>query len=389
MGAVAGPLLLLALLSLAFSPVAALGAPFLAITMWLVRPLAVLQRHRVAWLTGTAVTEGYRPVSGPLLTRVRMVLTDPATWRDLAWLAGQFLAGLVAITCLLLLASGILGLAAPLFRALLPPSAVFAPAFPVTDMARAFATVPLGAALVMAGWWACRGVATGSARLSAWLLAPSERALLRARMEHLAKTRAQTVDAHSSELRRIERDLHDGAQARLVALSMSLGMAEEEIGRDPDAARQLVAEARASASLALTELRDLVRGIHPPVLTERGLASAVEALALASAVPVDVDVRLSQRPPAPLESTLYFVIAESLANIARHSNASCASVKLWRNDSRLCLTVCDDGCGGADPARGSGLSGIQRRLAAFDGQLTITSPPGGQTQLSIELPCPP
>ena len=172
MGAVTGPLLLLVLLSLAFSPVASLGAPFLAVTTWLVRPLATLQRRRAAWLTGAAVTQGYRPVNGPLLTRVRMVLADPATWRDLGWLASQFLAGLVALTCLLVLASGIVGLTAPLSRALLPPSATIAVAFPVTDMARAFATMPLGAALLVAGWWACRSAATGSARLSAWLLAP-------------------------------------------------------------------------------------------------------------------------------------------------------------------------------------------------------------------------
>jgi signal transduction histidine kinase len=206
-------------------------------------------------------------------------------------------------------------------------------------------------------------------------------------MEHLAETRAETVDARAAELRRIERDLHDGAQARLVSLAMSLGMAEEEIDRDPAAARQLVAEARASASIALSELRGLVRGIHPPVLTERGLGGAVEALALASAVPVEVDVQLDQRLPAPLESALYFVIAEALANVARHGDASWAFVRLWRDDGRLRLLVHDDGRGGADPAHGSGLRGIQQRLAAFDGSLTLTSPPHGPTELFAELPC--
>jgi signal transduction histidine kinase len=343
----------------------------------------------VAWQTGTAVARGYHPVHGPLLERTRIVLSDPATWRDLGWLAAQFLAGLVALTCLLVLASGVVGLTAPLLRAMLPPSATFSVAFPVTGMARAFATMPIGGALLIAGWWACRSAAAGSARLSGWLLAPSERTLLRARMEQLAQTRTQTVDTHSAALRRIERDLHDGAQARLVALSMCLGMAEDEIRRDPEAARQLMAEAHASADVALTELRHLVRGIHPPVLTERGLSSAVQALALASAVPVDADVRLSRRLPAPLESALYFVIAEALANTARHSNASSAFVQLSVHDGRLCLTIRDNGRGGANPACGSGLRGIQRRLAAFDGQLTISSPLGGPTELSVELPCPP
>jgi signal transduction histidine kinase len=206
-------------------------------------------------------------------------------------------------------------------------------------------------------------------------------------MEHLAESRAETVDARAAELRRIERDLHDGAQARLVSLAMSLGMAEEEIDRDPNAARELIAEARASASTALTELRGLVRGIHPPVLTERGLGGAVEALALASAVPIEVDVQLDRRLPAPLESALYFVIAEALANVARHSDASWAFVRLWRDDGKLRLMVRDDGCGGADPARGSGLRGLQRRLAAFDGSVTLSSPPGGPTELFAELPC--
>ncbi len=255
-------------------------------------------------------------------------------------------------------------------------------------MARAFATMPLGAVLLIAGWWAGRGVAAGSARLSAWLLAPGDRARLRAQVEHLAVTRAEAVDARAADLRRIERDLHDGAQARLVALAMNLGMAEEEIGRDPEAARRLVAEARMSARLALAELRDLARGIHPPVLTERGLAGAVEALALASAVPVDVDVRLGGRLPAPLESAVYFVIAEALANAARHGDASQAAVRIWAEQGRLRLIVRDDGQGGADPARGSGLRGIQRRLAAFDGRLTIASPLGGPTELFAEVPYP-
>ena len=148
-----------------------------------------------------------------------------------------------------------------------------------------------------------------------------------------------------------------------------------------------MSEARASARTALSELRHLVRGIHPPVLTERGLGGAVEALALASAVPVEVDVQLDERLPAPLESALYFVIAEVLANMARHSDASWAFVRLWLEDGRLRLMVQDDGHGGADPARGTGLRGIERRLAAFDGRMTLSSPAGGPTELFAELPC--
>ena len=245
----------------------------------------------------------------------------------------------------------------------------------------------LGAFFLVGGWYGCRRLPVPLARLSGWLLAPGENARLRAQMEHLAETRDETVDARAAELRRIERDLHDGAQARLVSLTMSLGMAEQELDRHPEAARQLVAEARASARTALNELRHLVRGIHPPVLTERGLGGAVEALALASAVPVEVEVQLDERLPAPLESALYFVIAEALANVARHSEASWAFVRLWKEQGRLRLMVHDDGHGGADPARGSGLRGIEQRLAAFDGHLTLSSPPGGPTELFAELPC--
>jgi len=148
-----------------------------------------------------------------------------------------------------------------------------------------------------------------------------------------------------------------------------------------------VVEARASARTALNELRHLVRGIHPPVLTERGLCGAVEALALASAVPVEVEVQLDERLPAPLESALYFVIAEALANVVKHSSASWAFVRLWHEQRKLRLMVHDDGRGGADPARGSGLRGIQQRLAAFDGTVTLSSPLGGPTELFAELPC--
>jgi signal transduction histidine kinase len=341
-GILAVLLLFLAVGTLVISPVAGLGLPFLAVMTWLVRPLASVERHRVRWVTGTAVAPAYRPLRGSLLARVRVLLTDTGTWRDLAWLAVASVAGLLGLVFLL---------------------------------------VPV------AGWWVCRRMTVGLARLSGWLLAPGEGARLRAQMEHLAATRAETVDARAAELRRIERDLHDGAQARLVSLAMSLGMAEEEIDRDPAVARQLVAEARDSAGTALSELRNLVRGIHPPVLTERGVGDAVQALALASAVPVEVDVQLDERLPAPLESALYFVIAEALANVARHSDASWAFVRVWREDARLRLMVHDDGHGGADPARGSGLRGIQQRLAAFDGNLTLASPPGGPTELFAELPC--
>jgi signal transduction histidine kinase len=195
------------------------------------------------------------------------------------------------------------------------------------------------------------------------------------------------VDAQAAELRRIERDLHDGAQARIVSLGMTIGLAEELIERDPAAARKLLAEARESSSAALVELRHLVRGIHPPVLAERGLDGAVRALALSLPIPITVDIDLPGRPDTPVESAAYFVVAEALANVSRHSAASTAWVRMRHADGVLFMTVGDDGIGRADPAAGTGLRGIERRLAAFDGTIALSSPPGGPTVVTMELPC--
>jgi signal transduction histidine kinase len=195
------------------------------------------------------------------------------------------------------------------------------------------------------------------------------------------------VDASAAELRRIERDLHDGAQARLVALAMNLGVAEDVIDADPAGAKALLTEARAGAGAALTELRGLVRGIHPPVLADRGLAAAVQALTLGSAVPVELDLRLERRLAAAVESAAYFATAEALTNAIRHSGAGQVRVRVVDAGNAVRITVRDDGCGGADPSRGTGLLGIQRRLSAFDGGLSVSSPPGGPTVLEMELPC--
>jgi signal transduction histidine kinase len=372
------PLLVLALVTLVLAPLGDLGLPFLAVMTGLVRPLARAERFRVGLVTGAGVAEAYRPLRGSLRSRIRTLLSDVGTWRDLGWLFVQIVAGGVGLAFLAALVVG------PLFMATVPFDYLRG-----AGDGKVLELLPLGAFFAALGWVGCRPVAKAMAALSEQLLAPDETALLRAQMTHLAETRDETVDARAAELRRIERDLHDGAQARLVSLTMSLGMAENELDRDPAAARQLVIEARASARTALNELRHLVRGIHPPVLTERGLGGAVEALALASVVPVEVDVVLDERLPAPLESALYFIIAEAMANIARHSEATWAFVRLWKEDGRLRLIVHDDGRGGADPARGSGLRGMQQRLAAFDGTFTLSSPAGGPTELFAELPCRP
>jgi len=222
--------------------------------------------------------------------------------------------------------------------------------------------------------------------LAAVMLTSPRRAEMAERIETLETSRAGAVDAQETELRRIERDLHDGAQARLVALGMSLGMAEQKLSEDPQRAGELLAEARVGAEHALRELRDLARGIHPPVLADRGLEAALASLASSTPLRVGLTVEVAPRPAPAVESAAYFVAAEALANAAKHARAQQVEITVVRAGEALELEVRDDGAGGADP-RGSGLRGLRRRVEALDGSLTVTSPPGGPTMIRAALPC--
>ena len=210
---------------------------------------------------------------------------------------------------------------------------------------------------------------------------------LTSRVQRLSETRLDAVDTAAAELRRVERDLHDGAQARLVALGMSLRAAERLFETSPGAALALVGEAREMSSRALTELRDLVRGILPPVLADRGLGDAVRALALETPVATKLDIDLPGRLAEPVESAAYFAVAEVLANAAKHAQARMVEIHMLHTGDVLRIAVTDDGIGGADPANGSGLRGVERRLGTFDGILAVNSPPGGPTIVVIEVPC--
>jgi signal transduction histidine kinase len=207
------------------------------------------------------------------------------------------------------------------------------------------------------------------------------------RVQTLTRTRSEAVDTAVAELRRIERDLHDGAQARLVAVGMSLQAAERLFASNPEAALALVGEAKESSSRALTELRDLVRGIYPPVLADRGLGDAIRALALDTPLPTVVDVDLPEQVDLPVASAVYFSVAEALANATKHAHARSVRIVLSQAAGMLRAEVTDDGAGGADPAAGTGLAGVERRLATFDGILAVSSPPGGPTIVVIEVPC--
>ncbi|HEV2068150.1 MAG TPA: sensor histidine kinase, partial [Thermomicrobiales bacterium] len=218
-------------------------------------------------------------------------------------------------------------------------------------------------------------------------LAPSTEEVLTERVEELTESRSAIMRAMHLERRRIERDLHDGAQQRLVSLAMELGLAREKMGTDLEAARKLLDESHEDAKLVLAELRDLVRGIHPAVLTDRGLDAAISAIAGRSRIPVGVDVRLPDRQPEEVEGTAYFVVVEALTNIAKHSEATEANVAIRRDRGWLRITVADNGKGGADPARGTGLRGLSDRILALDGRMAIESPPGVGTTLMVEIPC--
>jgi signal transduction histidine kinase len=233
-----------------------------------------------------------------------------------------------------------------------------------------------------------RLLAAVDARRTRWFLGPSRRhEQLQDRVEVLETSRSRVVDAAEAERRRIERDLHDGAQQRLVALAMDLGMAREKLASDPDKARELLDDAHAEAKQALVELRNLARGIHPAVLTDRGLDAALSAIAARSPVPVDLRVDVGPRPDTNVESVAYFVVSESLTNVAKHSGATRASVQVARRGNRLVIEVTDNGRGGADPDLGTGLAGLRDRIAGVDGWFHVSSPVGGPTTLLVELPC--
>ncbi len=237
------------------------------------------------------------------------------------------------------------------------------------------------------GLWAAPWLLRGYGFLARSMLAPTRQAELALRVRQLAQTRTEALDTGAAEIRRIERDLHDGAQARLVAMGMTLDAAGQIMDENPEAARALVFEARDASIRALAELRALVRGIHPPVLADRGLADAIQALALDSPMRIHVVSDLHGRPSAPIESAAYFAVSELLANVSKHAEARETWIDIRYTDGMLRIGVTDNGHGGADPSRGSGLRGIERRLASFDGVMAISSPPGGPTAVTMEIPC--
>ncbi|CAM5545427.1 sensor histidine kinase [Streptomyces fumanus] len=363
-----------------------IGLPLLGLTALAGIPVAAVERHRLRLAGLGPVPARHRTPGAPglpawLATRLR----EPATWRELAYavLLGTLLWPLDALAVACAAGGPLALLAVPaLFAADGEAKAV--KLWTVHSWPAACAVAALGVVLLAAGAYALGGYAGARAELARVLLGAGDDG---DRVTELVRSRVRLVDAFEAERRRIERDLHDGAQQRLVALSMTLGLAR--LDAPPGPLADQLARAHDEAGRALAELRELIHGIHPQVLTDYGLRAAVADAADRSPVPVDLALDLPGRLPRPVESAAYFVVCEALANIAKHSGARRARVRGGHTDGRLVLEIGDDGHGGADPAGGSGLTGLADRVSVLDGRLSLSSPPGGPTLLRVEIPCRP
>jgi signal transduction histidine kinase len=326
----------------------------------------------------------------PVPTDFRAAIGVPAVRRELGWVVchatAGFFAGLAGLT---LVFYAVTNGTFPLWWYLVDPARASdsLSLLPVDDLGDAFLVSLMGL-----GWLVVdMAVIPVVAWLQAWpgraLLGPAPGTDLALRVAHLTSTRAAALDAHTAELRRIERALHDGTQNRLVAVTVLLGAARRALARDPASADAVLGHAQDAAEQALTELRGVVRTILPPVLTDRSLPDALTSLATTCPVPCRIDAEVPGRSAASAEATVYFAVAESLTNVAKHSGARQAQVRLRRTGDRLCVAISDDGKGGADAQRGSGLAGIRRRVEAHDGTFTLVSPSGGPTHLTVSVPC--
>ncbi|WP_179272694.1 sensor histidine kinase [Streptomyces sp. XY006] len=391
-GAVAGAVVLVGIVLSAVAggvlALALVGIPLLLATALAGLPVAVVERLRLRLVDAEPAPDPHEPPGAPglrawLATRLR----ERATWRELGH--ALLFAGLLWPVDALVLAVGLL---APLSVLLTPLLLLVAgeakvlKLWLVTGWPAAFGWAVLGLLLLVLGGYLL-GVAAGArAGLTRLLVAPRE-VDLGARVVELTRSRARLVDAFEAERRRIERDLHDGAQQRLVALTMTLGLAR--LDAPPGPLADQLATAHEEAGAALAELRELIHNIHPKVLADYGLEAAVCDAADRSAVPVDVDLELPGRLSPAVEATAYFVVCEALANVDRHSGANRAEVSGGHRDGRLCLRIRDDGRGGARAGQGSGLTGLADRVSVLDGRLSLSSPPGGPTLLCVEIPCDP
>lgn len=381
--------IVLAVLAFALMPLFLLGIPLAFVTFAASRGMAHAERARLGTFD--------EPVADPVppLTRTTWMgrlaerFRSKPRWREIAHHLALLPIGAIGFA----LAFGVwcgsaMLLSMPLLAGELPGESAKVYFFEIAAGRDAWLAAAAGLlGLVLLAPWVTLGVARVEHKIARGLLGPNPSEALGLEVARLQTSRAAAVDAGERERRRIERDLHDGAQQRLVALAADLGAARERLERDPDGAKELVVSAHEEAKAALQEIRDLVRGIHPVILEDRGLDPALSAIVARLPIPVSVDVTVAERPPAAVESAAYFVVAEALMNVARHSGATRAWVDVARAGERLVIEVRDDGRGGADPSRGSGLRGLHERVTALGGSMLVISPDGGPTTVSVELPC--
>jgi signal transduction histidine kinase len=379
-------------LSLGFSllVLALVGLPLLGLTLRLASWFAVAERARMGLMLGVRVPAwpaesraGYRWGIVPR----RRVLAERATWGEIGYALLRLPVSVLAVTISIAFwSASLVLLTLPLYNKDLPSGGAKIGDVVFTGTATMATSAAIGLVLLLIAPQLTRGFGRLDAGLSRWLLGPPSD--LAARVIELEDSRERVMDAAETERRRIERDLHDGAQQRLVALAMDLGRAKARFADDPEAAASLVDQAHAQAKEALTELRNLVRGVHPPVLTERGLDAALSGLAALCPIPVDVHVDVPVRPKSAVEAVAYFMVAEALTNVAKHSRASHAKVVVEGHGfpGTLTVMISDDGIGGAK-ADSPGLSGLADRVSGVDGRLSVESPSGGPTIIAAELPC--
>jgi signal transduction histidine kinase len=388
------PLLMLSVAGVGLT-VVWVGIPVLMAVTTCWRAVARVERSWLRTTLGVHIPTPYRPLPpGSVFRRWRRKVADPATWRDIAYLVLRLplcLADFVLIAVLWVCSLALVAL--PIWAPLLPPgNEVNLPTLQLHQVSvhTAQAALPysgVGLVSLALAILVTPRLARLQATMAMALLGPTAAARLTATAERLHASRARGVDAAEAERRRIERDLHDGAQQRLVAVAMTLGRAKAKLDSDPSSVRALIDEAHADAKRAVAELRDLARGIYPAVLGDRGLDAALSALAARCPVQVDIAVDVTPRPPTAVESTAYFIVAEALTNVAKHASAESVAVLVRREGDLVTVQVADDGGGGAQLTVGGGLAGLADRAATIDGVMSVVSPVGGPTVVTAELPC--